>query len=178
MANLISAVTVPGFGRCGKDSKIEADMLHLKEVIDSRAYEINYSDAVTCASRIYFEIVGDNQSLLGLIKKHFQQSMSRGIYVLILQDIVNVIVDDNFKTDFFKYVILPEDKTDIKLEDHEHGTKLSVFNTTVDLKIPVSGAVVERNRIEELDYLLTKLGLGGFYYMLKALLKVAAVRRA
>lgn len=175
---MISAVNPPSYRRFGKENKIEADMLHLKEVIDSRAFEKNYSDALTCASNIYFNALGDNQSLLGLIKRYFQKNMTRAIYVLILQDIVDTIVDDNFKTDFFKYSDLVEDKTDIKIEDHEHGTKLSVFNTTIDLKIPVSGAEVDRSRIEELNYLLNKLGLAGLYYMLNALFKVAAVRRA
>lgn len=178
MAVMISAVNPPSFGNFNRDNKIEADMLHLKEVIDSRTFEKNYADALTCASRIYFNTVGDNQSLLGMIKRHFQKNMTRAIYVLILQDIVDTIVDDNFKTDFFKYDDLVEDKTDIKLEGHEYGTKLSVFNTTIDLKIPVNGAEVDRSRVQELNYLLDKLGLAGFYYMLKALFKVAAVRRA
>lgn len=177
MAVIISAVSGPGYGRFDKDNKIEADMLHLKEVIDSRAFEKDYADALTCVSRVYFTLIGDNQSLIGLIKKHFQKNMTRAIYVLILQDVVDTIVNDNFKTDFFKYDDLVEDKTDIKLEGHEYGTKLSVFNTTIDLKIPVNGNV-DMSRVDELNYLIKKLGLVGFYYMLKALFKVAAVRRA
>lgn len=177
MAVMISAVNPPSYVHFNKDNKIEAEMLHLKEVIDSRAFEKDYADALTCAGKVYFAIVGDNQSLLGLIKKNFQKNMTRAIYVLILQDIVDTIVDDNFKTDFFKYDDLVEDKTDIKLEGHEYGTKLSVFNTTIDLKIPVNGNV-DMSRVDELNYLIKKLGLVGFYYMLKALFKVAAVRRA
>lgn len=178
MAVIISAVNEPSIGNnFNKINKIEADMVHLKSVIDSREFETDYADALSCAARIYYTTLAGNQSLLGLIKKYFQNNMSRGIYILILQDIVDTIVDDNFKTDFFKYHNLAEDRVDIKLEEHEFGTKLSAFNTTVHLKIPLSGAIVERNRVEELHYLISKLGIAGFYYMLKALFKVAAIRR-
>lgn len=156
-------------------NKVHSDLLNLKNLIEGREYLKKYSEALTLASSIYFRTVGRDASLVSLIKKRFQGGLTRGVYLLILQDIVDIISVSSFVTDFSKYNDLVEDKEDIKLTTKDYSTKMDAFNTKVDIKAPVDAGRL--NRVDELIILINKLGINGVYFLLNALYKVIVVAK-
>lgn len=156
-------------------NKVHSDLLSLKNLIEGREYLKKYSEALTLVSSIYFRTVGKDVTLVSLIKKRFQGGLTRGIYLLILQDIVDTISKSSYVTDFSKYNAIIEDKDDIKLEAKDFSTKLDAFNTKVDIKAPLD--VINITRSTELIILIDKLGINGVYFLLNALYKIIVIAK-
>lgn len=179
MANMISFLSLPGYPLASKN-KIDGKMLRLGDMLNDKSYKDNFTEATDLVLDIYKELIqtmyNNNQSetLVGRIKHYFNGNLTRSIYALILQDIVDVITLDNYVVDFYKYIELVEDKDDISLTEKEFGTKLEAFNVKLELEIKnIDGTLINSN--QELDILLNKLGIVGMYYLYKAMFKVVVI---
>lgn len=179
MANMISFLSLPGYPLATKN-RVEGKMLRLGDMLNDKSYKDNFTEATDIVLDIYKELVqtiyNNNQSetLVGRIKHYFNGNLTRSIYALILQDIVDVISIDNYVVDFSKYIELVEDKDDISITDNEFGTKLDAFGTKLELEIKnIDATLINSN--QELDILLNKLGIVGMYYLYKAMFKVVVI---
>ena len=178
MANVVSMLSTgrleADITRAEKDS-IHTSMLNLNELIKGRKYLENYSEAMNCISNIYFTSTKYDQGLISLFKKRFQNGLTRGVYALILQDITDIILKDDFTTEFTKYDSLVEDNDDIKLNNNDYSDIIEAFNTKIDIKVPASYEVATLNKVDELNIILRKLGVDGTLYLMNALYKVVVV---
>lgn len=185
MARLISIMTLKNGSLVNKNT-MESAMMRLKESVTNKDYKENYTEALELVVSLYKSSLtsitnsyAENQilggaTLIDLISKHFNGVMTRGIYVLILQDVLDVLTKREYLTDFSRYLEIAEDYDDIQLKEFEFGSKLSVFNTKTDLKLNTR---VKLTATEELNILLNKLGIEGMYYFYKALFKVIAIAK-
>lgn len=179
MAQMVSFLSIPGYATVTKN-KIESNMLALSKFVEDKSYMDNYSDACDLVIGIYktlvTEVYNNNQSetMVGLIKRYFNGNLTRAIYTLILQDVVDTITISNYVVDFSKYLTLVEDKDDIAISEQEFGKQLVAFATPIDLEIKdIDATLINSN--QELDILINKLGVIGMYYFYKAIFKIAAV---
>lgn len=157
---------------------LESNLLVLKNMIDNKEYETNYSEAIKVISNIYDDILKGDENLNSVIKKHFVGSYTRGIYALILQDALTLLsAGVNYRNiEFSKYLNLVEDKEDVKLTTIESGTKLEAFNTKIEYK-PNRDEYWPMSKLDELRDIIYQLGVVGTYHFFKVLLKVVAIKR-
>lgn len=179
MAQMVSFLSIPGYATVTKN-KIESNMLVLSKLVEDKSYTDNYTDACDLIIGIYRTLVSEgynsNQSetLVGFIKRYFTGNLTRSIYTLILQDVVDTITISNYVVDFSKYLTLVEDKDDISISEQEYGKQLEAFKTPIDLEIKdIDATLINSN--QELDILMNKLGVIGMYYFYKAIFKIVAV---
>lgn len=183
MAKLISFVnfTIESFRRDTLTAydALESNLLILKNMIDNKEYETNYSEAIKVITNIYDNVLKGDENLNSVIKKHFVGNYTRGIYALIIQDALNILSSNgnNYRNiEFSKYLNLVEDKEDIKLTSTESGIKLEAFNTKIEYKLnrdeywPLS-------KLDELSDIIRSLGVVGCYFFFKVLLKVVVIKR-